>query len=406
MKRKNISIKPIFLCFVLLGSFVSTNTVHANDTFYDLNDIILYGSGSSSCSVSGSASGGSVSSLSGSNNDEKVWNYFITKGLTPVAAAGAMGNMNQESPGFKPLVEEGGSGVGFGLIQWSYDRRTNLESAAAKAGVSFASGADEEKALLFQLDYLWDGEYGKQTWQEPVNAEASVDGNPAIDFRADNTGNGSTLVFHKFVERSGDGTKGKQERIDDAKMFLEKFGGGGASSASSNCANTASASSGSIVETAAKWAWDSHVENPNPTDAYRNEVSQYSSVASSNYTDCTFFVGAVMRASVDKNFPEAGTLEQRDYAKSNPDKYQIIDNAKMDQLMPGDLVVTPLGSGGRDGGVANHIAIYGGDNGDGLTHYEASQRSFAPQHSNKSFLTFQFKSSKTIIIRYIGTTQA
>lgn len=405
MRIKKVSIKPIFLCFILLGSFMTAHTVHANDDFYDRNDIILYGSGSGSCDVSGSVSGSDVSSLSGAENAEKVWNYFISKGLTPVAAAGAMGNIERESH-FDPLVVEGGNGIGFGLIQWSFERRTNMESAAAKVGVSFASGADNDKALLFQLDYLWDGEYGKETWQGPTNAEGSVDGDPSVSFRVDNTGNGSTLVFHKLVERSGDGTKGKQDRIDNAKKWLEKFGGGSASSASNNCANTASASSGSIVETAAKWAWEGHVTKLNPTDTYRNEVSQYSSIASSNYTDCTFFVGAVMRASVDKNFPEAGTLEQRDYAKSNPDKYQIIDNAKMDQLMPGDLVVTPLGSGGRDGGVANHIAIYGGDNGDGLTHYEASQRSFAPQHSNKSFLTFQFKSSKTIIIRYIGTTQA
>jgi Phage tail lysozyme len=200
--------------------------------FYARNNIGSYfdpcaDNGGTSCTVgSGTLTGPAPTSLSGSSNAEKVWNYFIGRGLTPVAAAGAMGNIEQES-GFDPLIQEGGSGIGFGLIQWSFDRRTKLEAAAAAQGVSFAPGANSDAALLFQLNWLWDGEYGSQQWQGPVNAETKVEGDPSIDYSADNTGNGSAMVFHKFVERSGDGTQGKQERIDGAKAFLQSFGNSG-----------------------------------------------------------------------------------------------------------------------------------------------------------------------------------
>lgn len=201
----------------------------ARADFYSKNDIQFVDpcdAGGSCAAGSGSLTGPAPTQLNGGSNAEKVWNYFIGRGLTPVGAAGAMGNIEQESS-FDPLIEEGGNGIGFGLIQWSFERRTALEAAAAAAGVSFTrSEANNDPALLFQLNYLWDGEYGEMTWQEPVNAETSVDGDPSVPYSADNTGNGSTLVFHKLVERSGDGTTGKQERIDSAKNFLETYGGG------------------------------------------------------------------------------------------------------------------------------------------------------------------------------------
>lgn len=214
-----------------------TYAADCDTDFYSSNDIIFYnpcedGGGTSCTTGLGTLDAPAPNALSGESNAEKVWNYFIVRGLTPVAAAGAMGNIEQESS-FNPLIQEHSSGIGFGLIQWSFDRRTKLESAAAAAGVSLAPNANSDAALLFELNWLWDGEYGAQQWQTQVNAETKVEGDPSIDYSADNTGNGSAMVFHKFVERSGDGTAGKQERIDSAKGFLEKFGNSGGAGA--NC---------------------------------------------------------------------------------------------------------------------------------------------------------------------------
>lgn len=52
----------------------------------------------------------------------QIWNALIMKGFTPVVAAGIMGYMWGES-GLDPTIIEGGNGIGFGLCQWSFERR-------------------------------------------------------------------------------------------------------------------------------------------------------------------------------------------------------------------------------------------------------------------------------------------
>jgi hypothetical protein len=71
---------------------------------------------------------------------ETVWNYLKSKNLPDKSCAAVMGNIQGES-GFNPDIIESGSGIGFGLCQWSYGRRTQLE----------AYGTD----LQHQLDFLW-----------------------------------------------------------------------------------------------------------------------------------------------------------------------------------------------------------------------------------------------------------
>lgn len=218
-----------------------------DEQYYSANDVTFFNPCSVS-SCSGATAGGALTSpgptaLTGADNAEKVWNYFISRGLTPVAAAGAMGNMQQESSGFDPWAGEHGStgsldksrmNTGFGIIQWTntggngQGRRYGVMSYIESKGVTLNASdpSQTDKALLYELDYLWDGEYKSLTWQEQVNAEETVEGDPSKSYSEDNTGNGSAMVFHKLVERSGDDAGGKQERIDSAKEFLAKYGDG------------------------------------------------------------------------------------------------------------------------------------------------------------------------------------
>ena len=71
--------------------------------------------------------------IAGSEITEKVWNYLRTAGLPAVQAAGIMGNIYGES-GFNPDLVEHGNGIGFGLCQWSFGRRTELENFARSQG--------------------------------------------------------------------------------------------------------------------------------------------------------------------------------------------------------------------------------------------------------------------------------
>ena len=62
----------------------------------------------------------------GSTLEEKVWFALRGAGFSEIATAGAMGNIEAES-GFTAGAVEGGSGIGIGICQWSFGRRTKLQ---------------------------------------------------------------------------------------------------------------------------------------------------------------------------------------------------------------------------------------------------------------------------------------
>lgn len=72
--------------------------------------------------------------------ERATWNFLRSKGLTEYSTSAVMGNIEAESE-FDPSLVEGGTGIGFGLCQWSYERRTQLE----------AYGTD----LNHQFNFLW-----------------------------------------------------------------------------------------------------------------------------------------------------------------------------------------------------------------------------------------------------------
>jgi hypothetical protein len=71
---------------------------------------------------------------------DDTWNFLKSKGLPDKSIGSIMGNIQLES-GFDPNIIENGTGIGFGLCQWSYSRRTQLE----------AYGTD----FTHQLNFLW-----------------------------------------------------------------------------------------------------------------------------------------------------------------------------------------------------------------------------------------------------------
>ena len=77
-----------------------------------------------------------------------VYDFLYDKGLPHKSIVSVMGNITGESS-WNPDLIEVGSGVGFGLCQWSYTRRTQLESY----------GTD----LQHQCDFLWSELTGENT---------------------------------------------------------------------------------------------------------------------------------------------------------------------------------------------------------------------------------------------------
>jgi hypothetical protein len=105
--------------------------------------------------------------LTGNGNGVEAYNFFISHGLTPIAASGIVGNMTEESTGVDPERLEGyytgeqpaeSSEVqadlnvnddGWGIVQWS------PPSSIITAGESQGASAGTIDTLSFQLGFLY-----------------------------------------------------------------------------------------------------------------------------------------------------------------------------------------------------------------------------------------------------------
>ena len=85
--------------------------------------------------------------LVGETLQEQVWNFLIDHGLTELQAAAIMGNISAEC-GWRPDAVEAGNHIGYGLIQWSYGRRAQLEAYARAMGID---KSDVKLQLTFML---------------------------------------------------------------------------------------------------------------------------------------------------------------------------------------------------------------------------------------------------------------
>ena len=160
---------------------------------------------------------------------KSIWNFLKYKGLSDEAAAGILGNIEAEC-GFDPSLIEKATGQGFGLIQWTGERRTKLEEAAKKKGVSASD-------LQFQLEYLWDEVFSSDSeYRKALESKG---------FFSASSASAAAEIFHDVVEKSADTREGiKKNRCDTAEKWLSKFKGTGPGSVGA----TASSKSNSWVD--------------------------------------------------------------------------------------------------------------------------------------------------------------
>lgn len=138
----------LFLLSILsVLSLIISSPAYAIDTgktcdtlFYSKNDILYYSPCSSSCGSSTGNGAGTVSSLRGSNNGDKIFNFWTDAGLSPQQAAGITGSMQHEG-GFSPFRQEESQSWpsgGWGIAQFTGGQR-DAATAAAKAAVGDAT---------------------------------------------------------------------------------------------------------------------------------------------------------------------------------------------------------------------------------------------------------------------------
>lgn len=149
-------------------------------------------------------SGGGVSapnSLNGSGNAQQIWNYLTSQGLNSKAAAGIMGNLQQES-GLNPNAPGGG------LAQWIGSRGQALNQYASANGMS-------PNSLNAQLGYLMtelkSGQYGSIS---ALNSQSSA--------------SAAAQYFEQNFEKAG--TPMMSNRVNYANSYYDQYGSSGGSS--------------------------------------------------------------------------------------------------------------------------------------------------------------------------------
>lgn len=183
---------------------------------YDTNDILFYDpTDSAPCNAPGST-GAATTSVDGADNAEKIYNFFVAKGLSGAQAAGILGNLQQES-NFNPAIIQGGqiadanytpvNSVGFGLAQWTFtDRQAPLVALAKSSNRKVID-------ITVQLDYLW----------QELNGTHK---HALTTLRAATTPEDAAYVFHRDFEASADSEATvKAKRGGPAREWYLKFDG-------------------------------------------------------------------------------------------------------------------------------------------------------------------------------------
>ena len=133
-----------------LDAYFSADEIHPNSAGYDLFVETIYDA----------LPGGSVGLLAGSNNTEKIWNYFATANISgvsdnPAVISGIIGNLLAESSA-NPFAHTDGSSY-YGIYQTN---APELLQAMETAGLSQYWGRDDapqdavDRAMQIQLDFL------------------------------------------------------------------------------------------------------------------------------------------------------------------------------------------------------------------------------------------------------------
>src|SRR5699024_4183615 len=170
--------------------------------------------------------------------EKAVWNGLRSAGYNEIATAAAMGNIKHES-GFNPSVIEAGSGIGFGLVQWSYGRRTAYENYASSKGKPASDLNTQIEYFLIELQAnsgVWtkaSSRYGfgsltRDDWANGTNTDTA------------------TKAFMCCFERPSYSSSVNHidRRLTAAREYLQKYSGTAVTGSTSS-----SSSDGSVINT-------------------------------------------------------------------------------------------------------------------------------------------------------------
>lgn len=187
--------------------------------------------------------GGGGGELTGSDNAEKIWNYFINKGYTPEQTAGIIGNMQAESavettrlqntrPGVITRAQDAESSrLGWGLVQWTPAGK--MITFSRNEGTSY----EQIETVEHQVDFLWRQLEGQLPGREAPNEKSAGD-----HLKQQTTVAGAAASFMTKYERPRDTSDSKvQGRVDLALDIMVRYGSITSSTGSGNITSSSCA---------------------------------------------------------------------------------------------------------------------------------------------------------------------
>ncbi|UWG06247.1 MAG: tail lysozyme [Bacteriophage sp.] len=144
--------------------------------------------------------------------EQYVWDYLKNKNLADEVISEIMGNIEAESE-FNPDLVEVGNSIGFGLCQWSYERRDQLEAYGT--------------SLTHQCNFLW----SELTGENREETGAHLQWIPAKGYTYDKFINNQysieegTKAFCWCFERPNEDYAHIDRRVKSAFFYFDKFGG-------------------------------------------------------------------------------------------------------------------------------------------------------------------------------------
>lgn len=332
MKKYSFHLKNyICLITVLISIFTPYKVLAVTDTvFYSSNDILFYNPNDTGCT--GTTSIGTVD-LVKSDSLQQIFQLLVNGGMNTGQAAAVMGNMYAES-GFNSDAHEAGNNIGYGLAQWSFNRRTQLEDFARLKGIAASD-------VPTQIEFLLN-EY-KTTYKSSLDKTAFKDGSDI----AASTEAWMNIFEAPLAQPSNDPAHLNSRRIPAAIAIYGFYSNLTINSTVvyDGCNNSGNGVvAGNIISTATNFALtepakDGTTALSSARATYQAAKAQYN--PSVDVTDCGGFVATVMIASgVDPNYPNVGVTKQFNYISTHSDKYKIITNPKATDLQPGDILIT------------------------------------------------------------------
>jgi hypothetical protein len=301
-----------------------------------------------------------------------IGKFLLGKGLNLDQTAGVMGNIKAES-GYNPGIEESTprASKGYGIVQWTFDRRTALEAAADKAGVASSD-------LGFQLNFLYQEMNARKTnrpeYKKFSNEWEMIKGQPTLE--------DALVAFHHEFEISHLMNKPnpRQAVIDarlggaqEAKKFLQdKLGLAGTSTGTgsdgSGSAGCTSTGASGIAAKTLEYAWPEY--HPKPwvemmpkyAEAVKKAKAAGLYIGGIQYpgVDCG---GFVTRLLIDSGFEPkynysgkgGNTTSQEKWLQENWTSLGNAGGIDVSTLQPGDVAMK------AGGGEVGHTFVYVGE---------------------------------------------